>query len=152
MKKKITVAAITAVATLVGSTMVRTGDAVAQVTVYKSPSCGCCGAWIEHLEKRGFDVRAVNTQDMAQIKATHGIHSGLSSCHTALVDGYVVEGHVPADVIERMLTERPAIAGIAVPGMPVGSPGMEVPGQLPQRYEVLAFDPSGRTTVYARVN
>lgn len=84
------------------------------------------------------------------MKRRLGVPRSLQSCHTAVVDGYVVEGHVPADVIDRLLRERPAVVGLAVPGMPVGSPGMEVPGQAAERYQVMAFDRSGRTTVYAQ--
>lgn len=87
--------------------------------------------------------------DLAPIKQKLGVPQALQSCHTAMVDGYVIEGHVPADLIDRLLRERPTVAGLAVPGMPVGSPGMEVPGHTPERYQVLAFDRSGRTTVYA---
>ncbi len=87
--------------------------------------------------------------DLAPIKQKLGVPRALHSCHTAQVEGYVIEGHVPADLIDRLLRERPAVAGLAVPGMPVGSPGMEVPGQSPARYQILAFDRSGRTTVYA---
>ena len=87
--------------------------------------------------------------DLAPIKQKLGVPRALQSCHTALVDGYVIEGHVPADLIDRLLRERPKIAGLAVPGMPVGSPGMEVPGHTPERYTVLAFDRSGRATPYA---
>ena len=88
--------------------------------------------------------------DILAVKERHGVPSNLAGCHTGLVDGYVVEGHVPADVIARMLEERPAIAGIAVPGMPIGSPGMEVPGREPQPYEVIAFDLDGGTSVFER--
>jgi hypothetical protein len=87
--------------------------------------------------------------DLAPIKRRLGVPAALQSCHTAVVDGYVIEGHVPSDVIDRFLRERPAMVGLAVPGMPIGSPGMETPGQAPERYQVLAFDQKGRTTVYA---
>jgi len=120
------------------------------VLVYKTEGCGCCNAWVEHLRAAGFEVDARNVTDIASIKAGAGIGPSVSSCHTALVDGYVVEGHVPADVIERMLAERPDIAGLAVPGMPVGSPGMEGDGAKP--YEVLALDRQGRTSVYATID
>lgn len=117
-----------------------------EVTVYKSATCGCCSLWIDHLRANGFDVKAVDVDDVRPIMAEHGVPVALGSCHTATVDGYVVEGHVPADVIHRMLEERPAIAGIAVPGMPIGSPGMEGPN--PQPYNVVAFDRAGNMTVY----
>ncbi len=118
-----------------------------EVTVYKNPSCVCCTKWVEHLRANGFDVRAVDASDLAQVKGRHGVPSELAACHTAIVDGYVVEGHVPADVIQRLLKERPAVAGIAVPGMPVGSPGMEGPYREP--YDVLTFDRDGATRIYA---
>ncbi|HEX6631872.1 MAG TPA: DUF411 domain-containing protein [Gemmatimonadaceae bacterium] len=118
-----------------------------RVTVYKSPTCGCCRNWVDHLRQNGFDVVAIDTNDLAAVKTTHGIGRDVESCHTAIVDGYVIEGHVPADLIARLLTERPAIAGLAVPGMPMGSPGMEGPTTEP--YDVLALQKDGRTTVYA---
>jgi hypothetical protein len=103
---------------------------------------------VVHLRENGFTVQAEDTDDLAPIKARHGVPRRLESCHTALVDGYVIEGHVPADTIKRLLRERPAVAGLAVPGMPVGSPGMEIRGQAAQRYQVLAFDRKGTTRVF----
>ncbi len=94
-------------------------------------------------------MKAENVSTLGAIKRRHGVPAGLESCHTALVEGYVVEGHVPADLIDRLLRERPRLAGIAVPGMPAGSPGMEAPGQAPERYQVVAFEASGRTWVFA---
>jgi hypothetical protein len=116
------------------------------ITVYKSASCGCCEKWVRHLRENGFDVRTVNRNDLENIKAEHGVTETLAACHTGLIDGYVVEGHVPADVIRRLLRERPEVRGIAVPGMPVGSPGMEGPNSQP--YSVLTFDADGNTAVY----
>lgn len=121
-----------------------------EITVYKGPTCGCCNAWIEHMKEHGFRVTAVDVDaasDLMQLKVRHGITPKLAACHTALVDDYVIEGHVPADLVTRLLAERPAIEGLAVPGMPMGSPGMEGPRKDP--YDVLAFDAQGRTTVYA---
>ena len=103
-----------------------------------------------HLRERGFPVDARNVHDIYAVKRTHGVPRALQSCHTALAGGYVVEGHVPADEIARLLRERPRVAGLAVPGMPPGSPGMETPGQAPARYDVLAFDRTGGVTVFAR--
>ncbi len=103
-----------------------------------------------HLRKNGFPVQTVDLDDLGPIKRRHAVPAALESCHTALVEGYVVEGHVPADLIDRLLRERPRIAGLAVPGMPLGSPGMESPGQAPERYDVVAFDRSGRTSLFAR--
>lgn len=120
----------------------------AEVVVYKSPSCGCCGKWVDHLEEAGFTVTTHDTDDVGAVKTQLGLPGELGSCHTAVVDGYVVEGHVPADVIERLLAERPAVAGIAVPGMPRGSPGMEGPVSDP--YNVVAFDAAGNTSIFAR--
>jgi hypothetical protein len=124
-------------------------DALPAVVVYKSPTCGCCTEWVAHLRRHGFSVKTEDLLDLQPIKARHGVPAELQSCHTALVGPYVVEGHVPADLIARLLRERPPVAGLAVPGMPVGSPGMEVPGVPADRYRVLAFDRSGKTTVFA---
>jgi hypothetical protein len=119
------------------------------VTVYKSPTCGCCKLWVTHLKDNGFPVKAEDLENLAPIKKQHGVPEALASCHTALVEGYVVEGHVPADLIDRLLRERPQVAGIAVPGMPIGSPGMEVPARPAERYQVLTFDRAGRTSIFA---
>ncbi len=119
-----------------------------EVTVYKSPTCGCCNKWIAHLEANGFKVNAHDLADLTQVKLEHGVRRELTSCHTALVDGYVIEGHVPAEDIQRLLQERPDVVGLAVPGMPMGSPGMEGPTSEP--YNVLTFDRNGNTTVFAK--
>jgi hypothetical protein len=103
-----------------------------------------------NLRKSGFPVQTVDLDDLAPIKRKHGVPAALESCHTALVAGYVVEGHVPADLIDRLLRERPRIAGIGVPGMPLGSSGMESPGERPEPYQVLAFDQNGRLSLFAR--
>ena len=103
-----------------------------------------------HLRQSGFPVRAVDLSDLSPIKAKHGVPAELQACHTALVDGYVIEGHVPADLIVRLLGERPSIVGLAVPGMPTGSPGMEAPGSPPEPYQVFAFDRTGKARVFAR--
>ena len=113
----------------------------AQIQVYKSPSCGCCSKWIDHLESHGFSVRASDVPDVTPIKAENGLPPRLASCHTAFVGGYLVEGHVPAQDIRRLLRERPKVSGLAVPGMPIGSPGMEGPN--PERYQVLSFGADG---------
>jgi hypothetical protein len=120
----------------------------AEITVYKSPTCGCCKEWVKHLQANGFSVTAKDVPDVAPYKDAHGVPPTLASCHTAKVAGYVIEGHVPAADIQRLLKERPKVRGLAVPGMPVGSPGME--GLFTQRYDVLTFDQDGRTAVYAR--
>ena len=131
-----------------------TGTAQAQpaanaVTVFKDPNCGCCKEWVAHLKKHAFNVVARDTSGMAGIKATAQVPRQLYSCHTAFVNGYVIEGHVPAADIQRLLREKPRIAGIAVAGMPAGSPGMEVPGRV-DRYDVMAFTRDGNTSVFAR--
>ena len=118
------------------------------ITVYKDPGCGCCKKWIEHLVKHGYRVDAKDTPEMTEIKRTLGVPDRITSCHTAVVNGYLIEGHVPAADIDRLLAQKPTIAGLAVPGMPMGSPGME--GGTTQRYQVLAFDKNGKTTVFAK--
>ena len=134
-----------------GSAVVTAGlpDSALVATVYKTPTCGCCKAWVDHLTASGFRVTTVDREDLAPIKAQHGVGEHLASCHTALIGGYVVEGHVPAADIVRLLKERPAVAGIAAPGMPTGSPGMEKPGPPADRYDVVSFDQAGATRVFA---
>jgi hypothetical protein len=117
------------------------------ITVYKDPSCGCCKSWIEHLVKHGYRVDAKDTPAMAEVKRTLGVPDALTSCHTAVVSGYLIEGHVPAADIARLLKEKPKVAGLAVPGMPMGSPGME--GSRQQHYQVLSFDKNGKTRIFA---
>jgi hypothetical protein len=119
------------------------------VQVYKSPTCGCCANWVKHLQQHGFRTQVTETDDVAAIKAQHRIPARAQSCHTAVVDGYVIEGHVPAGDVQRLLKERPAVTGLAVPGMPIGSPGMEVPNVKPQAYDVLTFDKQGQLKVFA---
>jgi len=118
------------------------------VIVYKDPNCGCCSKWVEYMKNNGFNVTAIDTSDVAGVKAKYGIGPELQSCHTAIIGDYAVEGHVNAEEIHRMLKEKPAIAGLAVPGMPTGSPGME--GAIREKYDILTFDRAGKTTVYAQ--
>ena len=120
------------------------------MTVYKSPSCGCCHNWVAHVRTAGFTVREVNTDDLAGVKREMGIPSRLASCHTVVVGSYVVEGHVPADDVKKLLRDKPAgVRGLAVPGMPIGSPGMEQgPVAQYERYDVLAFTAAGTTSVF----
>lgn len=120
----------------------------AEVIVYKDPQCGCCEKWVEHLRQNGFRVTTHNDLHVDKIKSAQGVPRELGACHTAIVQGYIVEGHVPADTVRRLLRERPAIKGIAVAGMPIGSPGMEGPN--PQPYNVISFDANGKTDVYER--
>ena len=115
------------------------------VQVYKDAFCGCCANWVEHLKRAGFAATAENVANMNALKDKHGVPAKTRSCHTALVGGYVIEGHVPAAEIQRLLKEKPKVAGLAVPGMPIGSPGMEGPNARP--YDVLTFDKTGKTAV-----
>lgn len=121
----------------------------AVITVYRTPTCGCCRAWEDHMRENGFSVESVEMTSLDAVKAEHGVPRPLQSCHTGVVEGFVVEGHVPADEVARMLRDRPDIQGLAVPGMPTGSPGMEVPGRRAQPYEVFAFTESGAAEVWA---
>ena len=118
--------------------------------VYKTPTCGCCNLWVDHLREAGFQVDARNLNDLIPVKIDAGVPPRMSSCHTALIDGYVVEGHIPAEHVKRLLAERPDIVGIVVPGMPTGSPGMEGLGARP--YQVLSWDHQGNVDVYAEVD
>lgn len=117
------------------------------IEVYKTPTCGCCNKWVEHLRNNGFTVRTINLDRLADVKARHGVPSRVQSCHTGLIDGYVIEGHVPASDIHALLKKRPSVVGLAVPGMPIGSPGMEGPNARP--YDVVTFDKQGRSEVFA---
>src|SRR5258706_13409180 len=112
-----------------------------EIAVYKSATCGCCSKWVRYLEASGFQVKAYDVQNVASYKERYGIPQALDACHTAMVEGYVVEGHVPVEDIRRLLKERPAIKGLVVPGMPAGSPGME--GPITEKYDVLSFDAKG---------
>jgi hypothetical protein len=112
------------------------------ITVHKDPNCSCCTGWVEHLAKAGFEVKTIDTAGLDAVKKRLGVPSDLAACHTAEVDGYVVEGHVPALALQRFLSEKPNAAGLAVPGMPIGSPGME--GGAPETYVVIQFGPQGR--------
>lgn len=117
------------------------------IRVWKDPNCGCCGGWVEHLRRNGFTATVIETGDMAAIKAQRSVPADLASCHTAEIAGYTIEGHVPASAILRLLAEKPTGRGLAVPGMPIGSPGME--GGAPEVYDVMLFG-SGSPTRFAR--
>ena len=119
------------------------------VQVFKDASSGCCANWVEHLRRKGFAPTSENVADINAVKAKYGVPAQTRSCHTALVGGYVIEGHVPAADIQRLLKQRPAVVGIAAGGMPVGSPGMEVPGRPAEPYDVVSFDKNGRTAVFS---
>ena len=119
------------------------------VVVYETPNWGCCGDWSEYLEENGFEVEEIITDDLASIKSENKVPPSFQTCHTAIVDGYVIEGHVPATEIFRLLTERPPVVGIAVAGMPLGSPGMDIAGADTEPFEVVTFDQSGFIEPYA---
>ena len=118
-----------------------------EMTVYMSPTCACCGDWVEHMEEHGFEAEVVLQEDLRGVKIDKGVPPDLASCHTAVIGGYVVEGHIPAQDVLRFLEEAPDVAGLAVPGMPIGSPGME--GAYEEEYDVLTFEPGGETQVFA---
>jgi len=147
MKRAFTAIVIAGVVSL-GGLVAAQRAAAPTVEVFKSPTCGCCANWVKHLEANGFKTRVTDVEDMTQVKAKYGVPGRLQSCHTAVVNGFVLEGHVPAADVQRLIKERPAVVGVAVPGMPVGSPGMEV-GNTVQPYSVLTFDKQGQTTVFA---
>lgn len=118
------------------------------VVVHRSPTCGCCGAWAGYLRRAGFPVTIVNADDLAPVKSRAGVPDRLQSCHTAFVDGYVVEGHVPVAAIEKLLADRPPVLGIAVPDMPTGSPGMENPAMNSEPFTVMAFRQGGGSAAF----
>jgi hypothetical protein len=121
--------------------------ALPTVAVYKNPDCGCCGDWVKHLQANGFRVETRETGDLGPIRRKYGVPEALASCHTALIGGYVIEGHVPAADVKRLLREKAKVIGLSVPGMVVGSPGMETGPAQP--YATIAFDERG-SRVYAR--
>ena len=123
---------------------------VRDVTVYKTPWCGCCGGWVTHMRRAGFRVQVIEREDLAPIRARYGVPAALASCHTATAGGYVLEGHVPAADVARLLKETPKALGLAVPGMPLGSPGMESPTGERQPFETLLLLPGGGSRVFAR--
>lgn len=119
-----------------------------EMTVYRSPTCGCCGKWIAHVKQNHFAIKDIVSDDMQAIKQKFGVPEKLASCHTAIVDGYVVEGHVPAADIEKLLQTKPDVVGISAPGMPMGSPGMEMGGKQDD-YAVVSFDKAGNVQVFS---
>ena len=119
-----------------------------EITMYKVPTCGCCSKWVDHLKENGFQVTVHDVESTDEYSSRYGVPEAARSCHIAFVDGYAVEGHVPAADIKRLLKERPKAKGLAVPGMPLGSPGMEVPGAPPGRYSVMLIGEDGKTSVY----
>jgi hypothetical protein len=132
-----------------GALLLGSAANAAALTVYKSASCGCCGKWVEHVEKHGFTVKVVNVDDVKAVKTRAGIPDKLASCHTSLVGGYVVEGHVPAADIRKLLAQKPKAKGIAVAGMPMGAPGMEH-GDHREPFETVLIKADGSTSTFAR--
>jgi hypothetical protein len=130
------------------ASLLQTGTASAGekevITVHKDPTCGCCSGWVEHLQKAGFKTKVRDTRDLDAVKRRLGVPDDLAACHTAQIADYIIEGHVPAAALRRLLAEKPKAAGLAVPGMPVGSPGME--GGKPEKYDVILFGPDGWRT------
>jgi hypothetical protein len=119
-----------------------------EMTVYRSPACGCCGVWVEHAQKHGFKIEDIKTEEMEALKQKHNVPAELASCHTSIIDGYVMEGHIPADDIKRFLAQKPDdLIGLAVPGMPIGTPGMEA-RDIKQPFQVLAFNDKGEVEVF----
>lgn len=119
-----------------------------EIEVYRSPSCGCCSKWLAHLKENQFDVKDYLTNDVQAIKDKYGVPQNMASCHTAIINGYVVEGHVPAADIRKLLKLKPAVIGISVPGMPVGTPGMEMGGRK-DAYKVISFDKNENYQVFS---
>ena len=132
---------------MVDATLAATIAETPAIKVYKSPTCGCCALCVDHMREAGFELDVEDTDDMIAVKVDAGLPLQLQSCHTALVGGYVFEGHIPAEVIARFLAEKPSASGLAVPGMPIGSPGMEF-GDRVDPYDVIRFDAAGNTSVY----
>jgi hypothetical protein len=145
MTRRSLVAGLTASALLAHSRPSRAQDLL-KIVVSKDPTCGCCTGWVNHLRQAGFSADVIETSDINRVKVRLGVPNDLASCHTAEIGNYVIEGHVPADTIKRLLAENPVGKGLAVAGMPMGSPGMEMEGMAPEIYEVVLFGPSGRTT------
>ena len=132
----------------VGTAGISYAQTAGTVDMYKSPYCGCCGKWAEHMSKAGFTVKAHEVEDVPAVRKKLGMPDKLGSCHTAKVGNYLLEGHVPADDVKRLLKEKPKALGLAVPGMPAGSPGMDVPNSPP--YDTLLVQKDGTTHVFAK--
>ncbi len=140
--------AIAAVMSLTTATFAAPASLPLEITVYRDPFCSCCGGWIDYLTSQGFQPTSVKTSEMETLKQQYGVPNDLASCHTAVINGYVIEGHVPADEIKRLLAEKPDdVAGISVPGMPIGTPGMES-GDVLEPFTVFSFDKQGNTEVF----
>lgn len=133
------------------STPLLAAEAAQNIHVYKSPTCGCCEDWVKHLEANGFEVDVTETHNLNPIKRDAGLTPALASCHTAFVGDYVIEGHVPASDIQRLISDAPKARGLSVPGMPIGSPGMEM-GDRKDPYQVLLFNNQGQTRIFSEHN
>jgi len=123
------------------------GGEIAKVTMYRSEGCQCCVKWAEHMQDNGFSVEMKTVDNLLEMKSKNGVKPELASCHTAFVEGYIVEGHVPSEDVKRLIKEKPDAAGITVPGMPIGSPGME--GAYVDNYDVILFDEQGKEEIFA---
>ena len=142
--------AIAVVMSLTTATSAATASVPLEITVYRDPFCSCCEGWIDYLTNQGFQPTSVKTSTIETLKQQYGVPNDLVSCHTAVINGYVVEGHVPADDIKRLLAEQPNdVAGISVPGMPIGTPGMES-GDVREPFTVFSFDKQGNTEVFKK--
>ncbi len=146
-KKNIGIISSILISALGGFILMQSVSAETEMTVYKSATCGCCNKWVKHMEDNGFQVKAVDVLDVNIVKQQYGISYEHASCHTAVVNGYVIEGHVPALDVKRLLSEKPDVLGLSVPGMPVGSPGMEM-GDRVDHYSVIAIDKEGNGRVF----
>lgn len=148
--KQRTLAIILGASLSFGSALV-SAETERNIHVYKSPTCGCCTDWVKHLEENGFEVEVSEVDNVTPVKIEAGLTPALASCHTAFINDYVIEGHVPADDIKRLLSQAPQARGLSVPGMPAGSPGMEM-GDRKDPYQVLLFNANGQTQVFAKHN
>ena len=126
------------------------GHSSMELVVYKTPLCGCCTAWVDQMRAAGFKARVNELPDLTSLRSSRGVSDDLASCHTALIGGYVLEGHVPAEDVRKLLAERPEAVGLAVPGMPLGSPGMEMPDGQREAYETLLILKGGSTRMFVR--
>jgi len=148
-RRALLMSVVPAAAALAMSRSVWAAESLPRMTVTRDPACGCCGGWVAHVKDAGFSVDEIASDNVAPLKTRLGVPLELSSCHTAEIGGYAIEGHVPADAIKRLLAERPQAKGLAVGGMPTGSPGMEVPGSPSETYDVVLFSADGQR-VFAR--
>ncbi|WP_339913094.1 DUF411 domain-containing protein [uncultured Brevundimonas sp.] len=149
-RRALLIAGVSVAATAATGACAQTARPSSDLSVYKSPTCGCCGAWVAHMTGAGFQARTIEVADPGAVRRDRGVPDSLAACHTAVIEGYVLEGHVPAEDVRRLLAERPDALGLAVPAMPLGSPGMEVPDGRREAYETLLILKGGGTRVFAR--